>query len=141
MTTVYREYIASDEWKLRRVAALERSAKKAPRRTYFTYWPKCEVCGTHGTHHKNSRSSLDSRERQFRVDGSNGLHVHHITYERLGDENPDDLIVLCTDVCYYDAVRRMRIGPLPERAGCHEWAHQHRAFAATVRDIARSRTY
>jgi 5-methylcytosine-specific restriction endonuclease McrA len=25
------------------------------------------------------------------------LHVHHRTYERRGEENPDDLVVLCED--------------------------------------------
>ena len=25
------------------------------------------------------------------------LHVHHLTYERVGNENEDDLIVLCED--------------------------------------------
>jgi hypothetical protein len=35
----------------------------------------CEACGGHGS----------------------GLHVHHRTYDRRGEEKPDDLIVLCED--------------------------------------------
>lgn len=93
----YREYINSDDWKLRRVAALKRSISRSTSRRY----PACEVCGKEGHSHKNSRSRLDSRERRFRVDYSNGLEVHHLHYRNLGQEEPEDLIVLCTDVLYY----------------------------------------
>jgi len=34
--------------------------------------------------------------------GHAGLHVHHLTYERLGNEAVGDLIVLCAD-CHTDA--------------------------------------
>lgn len=168
MSVVYREYIESDAWKLRRVAALERSERRPHKRRSYLRWPVCEVCGRSGTSHKNSRSSLDSRDRRFRVEGSNGLHVHHLHYRTLGSEEPDDLIVLCTDACHwggYDLdtkawrdktmrrvgetdeewrAKRDAAGPYPQRpkrVGCHERAHDDPEFASLIRRVARSRTY
>lgn len=53
------------------------------------------------------------------------LHVHHLTYERLGEERPDDLLVLCAD--------------------CHERMHsehgaammQHLPLKDMIRQVAR----
>lgn len=151
----YRTYIDSDDWKLRRVGALERSI----RRGNYMRAPCCEVCGRTGTSHKNSRSRLDYRERQFRVEYSNGLEVHHLHYRTLGQEEPQDLIVLCTDILHlsgYDIRSRqwhdkmlttpgewkdrMKIvGPppkRPQRVGCHERCHDDREFAIEVERIA-----
>ncbi len=127
---IYREYIQSDEWKARRTAALKRAIR--PRQI----GPSCEVCGRHGTSYKNSRSSLDYRDRQFRVDGANGLNVHHLTYRSLGAEEPRDLIVLCTDVAVWSAsgYRDTSSGK-----GCHERAHSDPAFRTHVEQVARQR--
>ena len=166
MSVVYHDYIASDAWKQRRVAALNRSSSRVS--AAYLGLPRCEFCGQCGTRHKNSRSRLDFKARQFRVEQSNGLHVHHVTYERLGDEHPDDLIVLCTDICYYDdydrryrawsdrtrkfvgeseeqwRAKRKVAGPPPsppDRIGCHERVHDDPQVRAFIAAIARSRTY
>ncbi len=95
----YSDYIKSDEWKERRVAALTRAHVR------------CEFCGREGGRFKNRRSDLDSKDRRYRVEDSNGLEVHHLHYRTLGDEQPADLIVLCTG-----------------DAGCHEQAHADPLF-------------
>ena len=56
----YYIYIQSDEWKEKRLQALDRAGYR------------CQVCG----------------------DGMN-LQVHHVTYDRLGNEHEDDLIAVC----------------------------------------------
>jgi hypothetical protein len=129
----YHEYIQTDAWKARRRTALERSVDRTSR----VRSPRCEVCGRFGTRHKNPRSSLDSRERRFRVDGSNGLHVHHVTYRNLGHEEPNDLIVLCTDVAVWVASGSRDFSA---RVGCHERAHDDPEFRREVERIARERT-
>ena len=102
------------------------------------------------------------------MDGSNGLEVHHLTYKRLGCEEPDDLIVLCTDACYYDAyhhryhawidrtrklagenneewrAKREAAGgapSLPERIGCHERVHDDAEFRMVIAHVAAERGY
>lgn len=64
----YREYMRSTLWEWR--------ARKA-RSDACSY---CAVCG---------RSPLGSRARK--------MDVHHLTYERLGNELPEDLQVLCRE--------------------------------------------
>lgn len=56
----YQDYLKSDYWKQRRLAALERAE-------YL-----CQLCGEHDS-----------------------LEVHHLSYERLGNEDPNDLFVIC----------------------------------------------
>ena len=56
----YLDYLKSDTWKARRLAALERADFR------------CQLCGE-----------------------CDRLEVHHLTYERLGNEDPNDLIVIC----------------------------------------------
>ena len=65
----YRAYLAGDRWRERRALAL-----KAARY-------KCDRCGKHGRR------------------GGAGLQVHHLSYDRLGSELPEDLEVLC-DYCH-----------------------------------------
>lgn len=48
------------------------------------------------------------------------LHAHHRTYERLGDESPTDLIVLCH----------------PCHTGFHRWEKRRRYFERTQPDLA-----
>jgi hypothetical protein len=140
-TISYRSYINSDEWKDRRVTALQRSGGGGGS-------PACEMCGLRGDNHKNPRRSLGSRERRYRVDGSNGLEVHHLHYETLGSERPEDLIVLCTDVLYYEmhdarVEAAMQNGddlpPVPEEIGCHERCHADPLFRAAVERVAARR--
>lgn len=140
----YRSYIQSDPWKERRVAALERSKKSSTSRRN----PACEMCGRAGDSHKNPSSRLDYSERRFRVDYSNGLEVHHLHYRTLGNEQPEDLIVLCTDGLYYEDHDRavqaaMQTGgefpPYPDRVGCHERCHDDPTFRADVARIAAAR--
>jgi hypothetical protein len=128
----YGDYMQSDAWKERRRAALERAVD----RTSSLRLPRCEVCGRYGTRYKNRRSSLDSRERRFRVEGANGLHVHHVTYRNLGTEAPDELIVLCTDVAVWV---ESGYRDFSKRVGCHERAHDDPDFRREVERIARER--
>lgn len=128
-TIDYRTYIRSDEWMLRRVAALERSIAGRYYRT-----PCCELCGRRGVAHKNPRNRLDSKDRRHRVDNSLGLEVHHITYRNLGREEPADLIVLCTDSLYlgnYDISSASTTN-----VGCHERCHLDPLFRAAVERVA-----
>jgi hypothetical protein len=130
----YRTYMASREWAERRAEALMRSRDRLG--------PRCEVCGRHGLSHKN-------RPEDRRLTGANGLEVHHLHYRTLGDEDPDDLVVLCTDSLYYDAYHaaydvwmRRREGPrptYPDRVGCHERAHDDPAFRREVARMAANR--
>ena len=64
----YEGYMQSKKW------AIKRRLKLLS--TNYT----CEICGYSGFDEKLVDKTLD---------------VHHITYERLGDENMDDLKVLC----------------------------------------------
>lgn len=127
MSVDYRTYIASDQWKRVRHSALYRSIGRHR-------VPACEVCGRGGLGHKN-------RER-LQVPYSNGLQVHHLHYRNLGYEQPEDLIVLCTDVCFLNEYMRYppaERGPFPSRVGCHERTHDDRVFRAEVDRIARAR--
>jgi hypothetical protein len=65
----HRIYLKSSQWQARR----ERELRRAGRR--------CEKCGTAATRTAKGNWA--------------GLNVHHLTYERLGNETPGDLIVLC----------------------------------------------
>jgi 5-methylcytosine-specific restriction endonuclease McrA len=103
----YSEYIASDAWRAKRDSALLIASRRSPRRGY----PACEACGKFGGHFKNPS--------EHRVQYANGLHVHHVTYRNLGDEPPEDLIVLCTE--------------------CHKRVHEDRAFRLAVEQIAGGR--
>lgn len=69
----YEQYLRSPEWRERRSAALKRSGGK------------CQDC---------------LAERKMRGVASGYLvwpaqEVHHLTYERVGDELPEDLVALC----------------------------------------------
>lgn len=129
----YKTYMASDEWKRRRQAAFQRAAS---RNKY--YFPVCEICGRYGVPHKNRRSS----DNPYQVEGTNGLQVHHVHYRNLGHEEPNDLIVLCTDVCFLDAhmsVPPSKRGAFPDRVGCHERCHDDRYYRDQVALIAGAR--
>lgn len=65
----YREYLKSGHWERLRERILRRSN-----------W-KCERCG--------ERAGYSMKGNKI------GLQVHHLSYERVGYEHDDDLIVLC----------------------------------------------
>ena len=64
----YREYINSQEWRRRR-------------RAYLKKYALCNRCG------------MDNDEHKRLYDGA--LHVHHVSYARLGGELDEDLETLC----------------------------------------------
>ena len=64
----YAAYLETPAWQQRRNATLQRDNHT------------CRNCGTKGT---------------ARATRTTELHVHHLTYKRLGNEHPDDLITLC----------------------------------------------
>lgn len=78
----YQQYLASDQWRRIRNLVLERDGFK------------CRRCGDGGR----------------AADIISHLDVHHITYDRRGEEHLDDLVLLC---------RR-----------CHQWVHESGMFAA-----------
>ena len=108
----YREYIQSDAWKARRVEALNRAIKDSR----GIAAPQCEICGRWGTNHKNPPEPGEGR---FGVWASNGLEVHHVHYRNLGQEEPEDLIVLCWP--------------------CHKRTHDDREFKREVQRLAGER--
>ncbi len=124
--TDYSTYINSREWGLLRVQALQRSMVQprfgAPR-------PACEACGQEGERHKKSRSDLDHKDRETRIEYSKGLEVHHLHYRNLGCEQPEDLIVLCTDSLH--GFRR--------NSGCHERTHSDPRIRNAVEQIVHHR--
>lgn len=73
----YAEYLASAEWKQRRAGALHRASHRCQS-------PSCPDA--------RLRSLTDEELRFVR---HYRLEVHHLSYARLGNEHPDDLIVLC----------------------------------------------
>lgn len=70
-TEEYVAYLASEEWALVRAEALERAGLR------------CE-------HGSRDRSATWCEE-------TTGLEVHHVHYGRLGNEEPNDLRVLCRE--------------------------------------------
>lgn len=64
----YEEYLQSDHWKA--FASSIRTSRK--------------VCNDCGLHEMQSRRWLGQ-----------SLNVHHLTYERIGKEKPEDVVVLC----------------------------------------------
>ena len=71
----YADYLQSDEWFQIRFRALLLARFH------------CEFCG--------QPANATGR-------GPLGLDVHHLSYDRLGEERPEDVIVLCRD-CHSDA--------------------------------------
>jgi predicted HNH restriction endonuclease len=88
----YREHLQSQEWQDIRARELARAG-------YC-----CEYCW---------------KRLYFQAGGRLGLHVHHLTYERLGSEPSSDLMVLC--------------------ASCHAEVHTCPRFRNAVRSVAVSR--
>lgn len=71
----YLDYLNTDHWRTTRTAKLEQVGYR------------CERCG------EPARRITEGRWA--------GLHVHHLTYDRLHNERLDDLQVLCV-VCHQD---------------------------------------
>src|SRR5215475_10158177 len=80
----YREYLASAEWKLRRDDALHRAY-------YRCQSPTCPEPQLRSLSDEDLRFVCE----EYLPPHHYRLEVHHLTYERLGNEHPDDLIVLC----------------------------------------------
>lgn len=69
MAEAYANYIRSTAWDRKRFAACSRAG-----------W-KCEKCGVEG--------------RRVGTIKVTGLEAHHLTYDRIGMESDEDLVVLC----------------------------------------------
>jgi hypothetical protein len=80
----YAEYLVSAEWKLVRKAALQRASRRCQS-------PICELAYLRSL----SDDELRVEEDEWLPPHAYRLEVHHLSYERLGHELPDDLIVLC----------------------------------------------
>lgn len=76
MNNNYYEYIQSEEWK---------QTKKTLYKLYHK--PRCYCCGYYTEAENKAGTPFKIRRR---------IHVHHITYERLGEELIEDLILLCS---------------------------------------------
>lgn len=120
MSADYRSYMASEDWAIRRVRAIERSVRNGT--------PRCEMCGKAGLPFKNR-----IEDRRYRYPDSSGLNVHHLNYRSLGQEEPADLIVLCTDDLWLDDLDDW------EGVGCHERVHADRGYRIEVENYARER--
>lgn len=82
----YADYLQSDGWKYRREQALIRASHRCQN-------SRC---------HLGYLRSLSDRELAIEVDEylapyAYRLEVHHLTYARIGCEEPDDLMVLCPE--------------------------------------------
>lgn len=75
----YADYLQSEDWKVRRERALYLAQHRCQS-------PTCELGHLRSWTDAELATLPRSRYR---------LEVHHLTYERLGREHPDDLIVLC----------------------------------------------
>lgn len=79
----YEEYLKSPHW-----LRFSQGIKKLRR--------KCEDCGI---------DALEARHRH-----KQDLNVHHLTYERVGNEKPEDVVVLC----FYCHLKRHGINDFKE---------------------------
>jgi hypothetical protein len=75
ISTSYADYLKSEDWKRRRQRALYLAQNRCQS-------PLCK---------QGYLRAMTDEE----LPDSYRLEVHHLTYERLGHERPDDLIVLC----------------------------------------------
>lgn len=73
----YADYLLSDHWKLTRQLALQRAGNRC----------QCGQCPL--------ASFYPHELREWFPRSYSRLEVHHLTYERLGAEVDDDLLVLC----------------------------------------------
>lgn len=73
----YAAYLRSPEWAAQRERALRAAGDQ------------CARC--HNRSHLSGYVDDDGQELMIRVQ----LDVHHLTYDRVGAERPDDLVVLC----------------------------------------------
>jgi hypothetical protein len=78
----YAEYLLSGHWQTKREAALWRAQNRCQS-------PLCR--------YDYVRAWTDEEISEKLARGEYRLDVHHLTYERLGRESPDDLLVLCRD--------------------------------------------
>jgi 5-methylcytosine-specific restriction endonuclease McrA len=86
----YAAYLESPEWAWKRYAILE----------YYNY--TCAVCG-----YWNKQQ------------GVSAMHVHHLTYARVGNERPSDLQVLC-NTCHTATHKRRGVWVSPVRIHAEE---------------------
>ena len=80
----YGAYLASASWKAQRKLALARAGGRCQA-------PRCEL----GYLRALSDAEVRVEEDEWLPPHAYRLEVHHLTYERLGHEHPEDLIVLC----------------------------------------------
>jgi hypothetical protein len=74
---IYADYLLSDHWKFTRELALDRAGRRC----------QCGLC-PFATFYRHELADRFPR-------AWTRLEVHHLSYERLGHEAPDDLLVLC----------------------------------------------
>ena len=104
----YARYLASNEWKARRDQALYRAQHRCQS-------PHCRM------HMLRTMSDADLAYMVSEVLTPHAyrLEVHHLTYERIGREHPDDLIVLCPQ-CHADV---------------HGLEHTDEPFTTSIADV------
>lgn len=95
----HREYLQSDRWKQLRRRAFQRAGGY------------CARCHRHETEMR--RIEIIDPERGT-VESGATLNVHHLTYDRLGHEREDDLIVLCRE-CHLREHGRIKSGEIGDR--------------------------
>ena len=82
-TDEYLDYLESETWATVRAAALKRAGHRCE---WVSEWN--EIVADHG-------DTVDTEIRTEACAETEGLEVHHRSYDRLGHEKPGDLEVLC----------------------------------------------
>lgn len=82
--TSYADYLKSEDWRQTRQRALYRAQDRCQS-------PLCRLAYLRSLTDAELREEITERLPRHAY----LLEVHHLTYERLGREHPDDLIVLC----------------------------------------------
>ena len=96
----YIAYLRSPEWAARRAEALDAADHQ------------CEGFRDWGD---DERAFWDPEyDFRFECGRTDRLSVHHVTYERLGHEEPSDLMVLCPN-CHTEADEHRRLRAADER--------------------------
>lgn len=87
-TPEYLAYLDSEEWTKRRAEALARAGHRCEKKwtvhRVVKEWTDAE-----------GRSFVDTEEQVECCSETTSLEVHHRSYDRLGHEEPQDLMVLC----------------------------------------------
>lgn len=97
----YPDYLKSEAWTRSR-ARLEQERRSQP--TARRWARMCFVCGLHDDYTSAQLADYEAHGIDIRNEppaiitrAADPLHTHHLTYARLGAEQPSDLVMLCEE--------------------------------------------